>query len=85
MIVIFGEIIPQAVSCLVENKDIYQLTVQVCVRYGLAIGGACAPLVLGLMIIFAPIAFPIAKLLDYVLGREEGHTWVFSRPRRSHD
>ncbi|EIW67286.1 hypothetical protein TREMEDRAFT_33832 [Tremella mesenterica DSM 1558] len=59
MIVIFGEIIPQAV----------------CVRYGLAIGGACAPLVWGLMILFSPIAWPTAKLLDYVLGREEGHTY----------
>jgi metal transporter CNNM len=26
------------------------------------------------MIIFAPIAWPIAKLLDYVLGADEGHT-----------
>ncbi|KAK4688587.1 metal transporter CNNM, partial [Tremellales sp. Uapishka_1] len=59
MIVIFGEIIPQAV----------------CVRYGLAIGGVCAPMVLCLMILFAPIAYPIAKLLDYVLGKDEGHTY----------
>ncbi|RSH88705.1 hypothetical protein EHS25_002932 [Saitozyma podzolica] len=59
MIVIFGEIIPQAI----------------CVRYGLAIGGACAPLVYGLMILFAPIAFPIAMLLDYILGKDEGHTY----------
>ncbi|GFZ49498.1 Protein MAM3 [Saitozyma sp. JCM 24511] len=59
MIVIFGEIIPQAI----------------CVRYGLAIGGVCAPLVYGLMILFAPIAYPIAMLLDYILGKDEGHTY----------
>lgn len=46
----------------------------VCVRYGLSIGGACAPLVLALMILFAPIAWPIAKLLDWILGTGEGHT-----------
>lgn len=58
-IVIFGEIIPQAVS----------------VRYGLAIGARCAPFVLCLMYLFAPVAYPIAKLLDYVLGQNEGHTY----------
>lgn len=59
MIVIFGEIIPQSI----------------CVRYGLAIGGFCAPLVLLMMWIFAPIAYPIAKLLDWALGSDEGHTF----------
>ncbi|KAI0656726.1 hypothetical protein C8Q70DRAFT_1008149 [Cubamyces menziesii] len=59
MIVIFGEIIPQAVS----------------VRYGLSIGASCAPIVLGMMYFFAPIAWPIAKLLDYVLGHDEAHTY----------
>lgn len=44
-------------------------------RYGLAIGGACAPLVRFMMIIFAPVAWPIAKLLDYILGHDEGHTY----------
>ncbi|KAG2342659.1 DUF21-domain-containing protein [Suillus weaverae] len=52
-------IIPQAVS----------------VRYGLAIGAQCAPFVLCLMYLFAPIAYPTAKLLDYVLGQNEGHTY----------
>jgi len=58
-IVIFGEIIPQALS----------------VRYGLAIGATCAPMVLCMMYLFAPIAYPIAKLLDYVLGVHSAHTY----------
>jgi metal transporter CNNM len=60
MIVIFGEVIPQAV----------------CARYGLSIGATCAPGVLCLMWLFSPIAWPIAKLLDYVLGaNDEGTTY----------
>jgi len=58
-IVIFGEIIPQAVS----------------VRYGLSIGARCVPVVLALMYFFAPIAWPIAKLLDHVLGKGDVHTY----------
>lgn len=58
-IVIFGEVIPQAVS----------------VRYGLSIGATCAPLVLGMMYLFAPIAWPVAKLLDWILGANEQHTY----------
>ncbi|KXN92794.1 hypothetical protein AN958_04721 [Leucoagaricus sp. SymC.cos] len=52
-------VIPQAVS----------------VRYGLSIGATCAPLVLGMMYLFAPIAWPIAKLLDWILGANEQHTY----------
>ncbi|KAF9561507.1 DUF21-domain-containing protein [Agrocybe pediades] len=52
-------IIPQAVS----------------VRYGLSIGAKCAPLVLGMMFILAPVAWPIAKVLDWVLGTNEQHTY----------
>ncbi|KAJ7204112.1 hypothetical protein GGX14DRAFT_460871 [Mycena pura] len=54
-----GAIIPQALS----------------VRYGLGIGAACAPFVQGLMYVFAPVAYPIAKLLDFTLGKGESHTY----------
>ncbi|KAJ7041638.1 hypothetical protein C8F04DRAFT_1079556 [Mycena alexandri] len=57
--VAIGQIIPQAVS----------------VRYGLSIGAACAPFVLFLMYLFSPVAYPIAKLLDWVLGANEAHTY----------
>ncbi|KAF8883824.1 hypothetical protein BD779DRAFT_1538654 [Infundibulicybe gibba] len=43
----------------------------VSVRYGLSIGAKCAPVVLD----SSPIAWPIAKLLDYVLGANEQHTY----------
>ncbi|KAF7322773.1 hypothetical protein HMN09_00056600 [Mycena chlorophos] len=52
-------IIPQAVS----------------VRYGLSIGASCAPMVLFTMYLLAPIAYPIARLLDLALGEGESHTY----------
>ncbi|KAN0138681.1 hypothetical protein V8E53_003669 [Lactarius tabidus] len=55
----YPRIIPQAVS----------------VRYGLSIGARCVPVVLTLMYLFAPIAWPIAKLLDHVLGKSDVHTY----------
>ncbi|KAH7051068.1 hypothetical protein B0J12DRAFT_77322 [Macrophomina phaseolina] len=56
LIVIFGEILPQSV----------------CVRYGLPIGAWMSPIVLALMWALCPVAFPIAKLLDHLLGADPG-------------
>ncbi|CAI5500431.1 unnamed protein product [Closterium sp. Naga37s-1] len=54
-VLLFGEVIPQAV----------------CSRYGLAVGANLIPLVRCLMLLCWPIAFPIAKVLDYLLGHDD--------------
>ncbi|KAK9448306.1 uncharacterized protein V1518DRAFT_385054 [Limtongia smithiae] len=56
LIVIFGEVIPQSVS----------------VRYGLRIGAMFSPFVNFLMHAMYPVAYPIAVLLDHVLGEDHG-------------
>ncbi|KAE8725958.1 putative DUF21 domain-containing protein [Hibiscus syriacus] len=43
----------------------------ICSRYGLAVGANLAGLVRVLMIICYPIAYPIGKILDWVLGHNE--------------
>lgn len=58
-LVIFGEIIPQSI----------------CVRYGLPIGAWMSPLVLILMYVLSPVAWPTAKLLDRLLGEDHGTTY----------
>ncbi|XP_038882680.1 DUF21 domain-containing protein At4g33700-like isoform X3 [Benincasa hispida] len=54
LILLFGEIIPQAV----------------CSRYGLAIGATVTPFVRVLVCICFPVAYPISKLLDFSLGKD---------------
>lgn len=43
-----------------------------CVRYGLQIGGYMSKPVLLLMYLTAPVAWPTAKLLDWLLGEDHG-------------
>lgn len=60
LIVIFGEIIPQAT----------------CSRHALLIGSACVEPMRLVMVLLSPICWPMARMLDYVLGDEltSGHT-----------
>ncbi|KAB1204907.1 hypothetical protein CJ030_MR7G015259 [Morella rubra] len=53
MILAFGEIIPQAV----------------CSRYGLSVGAKLSFLVRLLVLVLFPVAYPISKLLDWLLGK----------------
>ena len=54
LIVIFGEIIPQAA----------------CSKHGLAVGSYTRYITYAFMVITCPLSFPISKLLDFVLGQE---------------
>ena len=62
LIVIFGEIIPQAL----------------CSRYSLAIGSASVPMVRIVLILVFPIAFPLSWILDKALGQEIATTYSTS-------
>ncbi|KAI5656057.1 hypothetical protein M9H77_24850 [Catharanthus roseus] len=61
LILMFGEILPQAI----------------CTRYGLTVGATMAPLVRLLLWIFFPVAYPISKVLDWMLGK--GHAILLRR------
>lgn len=55
-VLIFGEVVPQAI----------------CTRFGLAIGATLAPLVYVLMGLLFVVTWPLSKLLDCVLGEDHG-------------
>ncbi|KAI8471248.1 MAG: hypothetical protein J3K34DRAFT_520738 [Monoraphidium minutum] len=61
VVLVFGEVLPQAL----------------CSRYGLQIGASSAWFVRLLMMLAAPLAWPVGKLLDFLLGGE--HTALFRR------
>lgn len=63
LVLIFGEIIPQAL----------------CTRSPLAIGAMFAPMVKLLMALTMPVSYPVAQFLDWLLGNEGGNYFLLRR------
>ena len=62
LIVIFGEIVPQAS----------------CQRYSLEVGSAMVPVVRVIMYMLLPVSWPLSRALDYFLGEELATTYSSS-------
>jgi metal transporter CNNM len=56
-------------NCVILAEPSLPLTnPQVCSKYGLQVGAASAPVMKVLMVVCAPVAYPISTVLDRVLG-----------------
>ncbi|XP_050878972.1 DUF21 domain-containing protein At1g47330 isoform X2 [Lathyrus oleraceus] len=57
-------------TLLIGNSLAMEILPQaICTRYGLMVGATLAPLVRVLLVVFYPIAYPISKVLDWMLGK----------------
>lgn len=56
-----------------------QISQAICSRHGLAVGAKTIMVTKAIMVITFPLAYPVSKLLDYLLGEEIGN--VYNRER----